>query len=67
MEFYRDCNGVVECLRELLITHLNVVKNYCFCVVFFCRRGGEGGKWRWARRMQGDGVVLINNELIAYF
>jgi hypothetical protein len=42
MEFYRNCNGVVECLRELLITHLNVVKNYCFFVVFFVEEVGKG-------------------------
>jgi len=42
MEFYKDCNGVVECFGELLITHLKVVKNYCFCVVFFVEEVGKG-------------------------
>jgi hypothetical protein len=47
-----------------LITHLKVVENYYFCVVFFVEEVGKGGKWWWVRRLQGDGVVLINNELI---
>jgi hypothetical protein len=42
MEFYKDCDGAVECFRELLITHLKVVKNYCFCVVFFAKEVGKG-------------------------
>jgi len=53
MEFYRDCNGVVECFKKLLITHLKVVKNFCFCVVLFVEEvgkgandGGQGGGWK---------------------
>jgi hypothetical protein len=53
MEFYRDCNGVVERFKKLLITHLKVVKNFCFCVVLFVEEvgkgandGGQGGGWK---------------------